>query len=138
MRQSGFSLIEILVSFSIMALSLTMISKTMASSTRSVTKLEQLQVAHLIAESLVNSKSSLPPEGWNDEGRTGLYRWIINSSLVTEKQLQIVSPQRVIFPNGEKAKATSFYQVNVRIFWKDGANERVVSHSVLLPVAHYS
>jgi general secretion pathway protein I len=138
MRQNGFSLIEILVAFSIMALSLTMISKTLASNTRSISNLEHRQTANLIAEGLVNSKSSLPPEGWNDEGVNGVYRWRVTSSPATAKQIQVVRPQNIVMPTGEKTKETSFYQVDIRVFWKDGAKERVVSHSVLLPVAKYA
>lgn len=138
MRQRGFSLIEILVAFSIMALSLTMISKTLASNTRTISSLEHHQTANLIAVGLSNSKSSLPPEGWNDEGINGVYQWKVISSPVNEKQIQLVRPKNFVLPTGEKAKETDFYHVNIRVFWKDGAKERSVSHSVLLPVAKYS
>jgi general secretion pathway protein I len=66
--QRGLSLLELLVAFAILALSLGLLYRSMGASARSVADMGYQQQAALLAESLLASRESVSVEGWNESG----------------------------------------------------------------------
>ncbi len=79
MRQRGFSLLEMLVAFAIMAMSLGMIYRVAGGSVRNLSETAQAERAVWLAESLFASRNSLLAEGWNEDGEQDEYTWRVRS-----------------------------------------------------------
>lgn len=77
--QAGFSLLEMLVAFVIMAFSLTMIYRVSGGTARNSAELEQYQHASLLADSLLNERDAVPAAGWNAQGTSAGYQWTVRS-----------------------------------------------------------
>lgn len=80
MNQRGFSLLELLVAFSIMAMSLGLLYRLTSGSARNLSEIEQQQHAAWLAESILASRSSVRAEGWNEDGESAGYTWQVRSS----------------------------------------------------------
>lgn len=76
----GFSLLELLVALSIMALSLAMLYRSMGSSARQAGQMDVQQRAVLLAQSLLASRDAVTGSGWNQEGEDGGYVWRVRST----------------------------------------------------------
>jgi general secretion pathway protein I len=114
-NQKGFSLLEVLVAFSIMAISLGFIYKAMGSSARNAGDLVLQQQATMVAESLLLSKDSVSAKGWNESGTSGAFSWRVSSQPAN-------SPESV-----------PLHQVQVNISWPDGPRYRAFEVKTLLP-----
>ena len=77
--QQGFSLLELLVAFTIMAFSLAMLYQASGSSIRNVGETDQAQRAAVLAESLLNMQDAIPESGWNADGQSDSMSWHVRS-----------------------------------------------------------
>lgn len=78
-RVRGLSLLELLVALAILAGSLALVYRVLGGQARSVGDLALRQRAVLLAESLLASRESLGPEGWQEVGQDGPVRWTVRS-----------------------------------------------------------
>lgn len=118
-HQSGFSLLELLVAFAIMAMSLGLIYKSMGTSARNVGDLVLHQQASMLAESLLNTKDAVTDQGWNESGAFDAFAWQVTSSPFTSA---INSPQLV-----------PLHEIHITISWSDGSGPRQLEAQTLLP-----
>lgn len=79
-QQRGFSLLELLVAFAIMGISLGLLYRVAGGSARNMTDAIQNQQAVWLAESLLVSRSSVRADGWNEEGESAGLRWQARSA----------------------------------------------------------
>lgn len=79
-RQRGLTLLELLVAFAIMALSLGMLYRAMGGSARTAGDVERYQSAVLLAESVMALRDTVPEKGWRQSGESLGYRWQVSST----------------------------------------------------------
>ena len=120
-RQGGFSLLELLVAFVIMAFSLGMLYQASGGTVRSLGDTEQHLRATVLAQSVLNSRDSVPEAGWNESGESAGLAWRVSSSAF---QTDVNSPQ-----------APPLQQVQIVIAWNDRRGPRQLELSTLLPQA---
>lgn len=117
--QAGFTLLELLVAFSIMALSMGMIYKSMGSSVRNVSDISLQQQASMLTASLLTTRDSVTDQGWNESGQSAVFSWQVTSTLY---QSPINSPE-----------AVPMHQIRVAVTWPDGSRLRQMEALTLLP-----
>jgi len=77
--QHGFSLLELLVAFAIMAMSLGLLYRVAGGSARHVADVVQHQQAAWLAESLLAGHDSVRANGWNEDGESAGFKWQVRS-----------------------------------------------------------
>ncbi len=118
-NQRGFSLLELLVAFSIMAMSLGLIYKAMGAGVRNVGDLTLHQQASMLAESLLNSRDSVTDQGWNEGGEYAPFTWRINSQPFASVT--------------NAPEAPPLHQIQIVISWPDGVRPKQLEIQTLLP-----
>lgn len=120
-RQRGFSLLELLVAFVIMAFSLGMLYQAAGGTVRSLGDTEQHLRASMLAQSVLNSRDSVPEAGWNEAGLSAGFAWRVSSGP---------------FATGvASASAPALQQVQIVIAWTDRRGPRRLELTTLLPQA---
>ncbi len=117
--QRGLTLLELLVAFAIMALSLGMLYRAMGGSARSVADVDRYQRAVVLAQSLLSLRDTVPEQGWNQAGESAGYQWRIASA-----------------PFATDVKGPTvplLHEVNILITWSDGARTRSFELNTLRP-----
>jgi general secretion pathway protein I len=110
MKQRGFSLLEVLVAFSILALSLGVLMQLFSTSLRNATVSSDYAVATELAESLLAEWSAIAtPEVAQHSGQHAeRYRWSVSIEPVAEGN------------QGMPAVGRPLLRIKVRVHWSDG------------------
>lgn len=118
-HQTGLSLLELLVAFAILAMSLGLIYKAMGASARQVGDMSTYQQASMLAESLLASRDSVTDQGWSESGEQNSFTWQISSQPYTS---EVNAPDMV-----------PLHQINMVISWPDGSRQKHLEIQTLLP-----
>ena len=115
----GFSLLEMLVAVSILALALAVIYQAASGATRNVRTDERYAYAVELARSLLAVHSKVPASGVDAQGETaGQFSWRVQSSPVN-------------LP-GNRLPVGSLHEIQAAVSWRDGRKEReLVLYSVV-------
>lgn len=119
--QGGFSLLELLVAFVIMAFSLGMLYQASGGTVRALADTEQHFRATVLAQSVLNSRDNVPEAGWNESGESAGFAWRVSSA-----------PYRT---DVSDPKVPPLQQVAIVIGWTDRRGPRQLELSTLLPQA---
>lgn len=117
--QRGFSLLEMLVAFAIMALSLGLIYRVAGSNAAQVGALSQRQESLWLAESLLAEHAYVPASGWNETGSSAGLHWQAQSQIYDSG---IDSPQ-----------AVPLHSIELTISWDNGAQPGTLHLKTLRP-----
>jgi general secretion pathway protein I len=120
-RQRGLSLLELLVALAIMAFSLGMLYQATGGAVRNVEDTELHQRAALLAQSVLNSRDSVPPAGWTESGRFAAFSWQVSSAAFAT---QVTSPN-----------VPALQQVRVLVDWSDRRGPHQLELNTLMPQA---
>lgn len=118
-KQRGFSLLELLVAFSILAMSLGMLYRVSGNNIRLVASATQQDQALVLAESLLSSADSVPEAGWADQGNSAGFAWRIYTT-----------PYR---GGATEPQAVRLHQVWIQIEWPANGQTKQITLSTLLP-----
>ena len=117
--QRGFSLLELLVAFSILALSLGVLYRVSGGNVRNLQQSEQHQRATALAESLLSLRDTVPAAGWDQSGTSAGYAWQIRSSPYPTQVASLSAPK--------------LHQVLITIVWGSGTAPHQLAVVTLLP-----
>jgi len=118
-RCAGFSLLEMVVAISILALALASLYQAASGATRNVRTDEKYAYAVELAQSVLANNAMVPLSGVSTQGETaGGFRWRVNT--------RPVNLQRTSLPWG------SLHEIEVGVSWVDGRKKReIVLNSVV-------
>ena len=117
--QLGFSLLELLVAFAIMAMSLGLLYRMAGGSARNVTDATQYQYAVWLADSILAGRSNVRADGWNEDGESAGFRWQVRSG---RHNSGINSPQMV-----------PLHRIELSVFWDETSRPKQFNLITLLP-----
>ena len=83
--QRGFTILELLVAFAIMAIALGMLYRAAGGNVRAVGEMERYQRATVLAESILAMRDAIPESGWTETGSVAGFDWrVITAPYGTE------------------------------------------------------
>lgn len=119
-RQHGFSLLEVLVAFVIMGLSLGVLYQSVTGSIRNVAVTERYAYAEQMARSLLATRDKLPPSGLSDSGRgEDGFRWQMETLHLPDTR-----------PEGSGWR-DDFMLLEARVEWGGSRSRQVILQTVL-------
>ncbi|PJI99202.1 general secretion pathway protein I [Acidovorax sp. 69] len=118
-RQRGLTLLELLVAFAIMAMSLGLLYRVMGGSVRSAGEMERYQRAVVLAQSLLSLRDTVSDTGWQQVGETSGYQWQIQSTP---------------YATGLSGPAIpALHEVSIVISWSEDRRQRSLELTTLRP-----
>lgn len=118
-RQGGFSLLELLVAFAIMAMSLGLLYRMAGGSARHTADITAQQQSVWLAESILASRSNVRPDGWNEDGESGGIKWQIRSAPYSTR--------------AQGPEVVPLHQINLLLTWAAGSRPGRLELITLLP-----
>lgn len=115
----GFSLLELLVAFAIMAMALGMVYRATGGAVRSVTGIEERQRALWLIESVLAQVDGVPEQGLVLEGEAQELRWTLHTAPYVGGSADPGAPR--------------LHEVQVVVHWSDGGQPRQVELTALRP-----
>ena len=119
-RARGFSLLESLVAFAIMAMSLGLLYQVMGGNARSTAGLAERERAALLAESLMAAYELVPPEGVSDSGESAGYAWQVASAPYPT-------------PANSRPDTARLHELRIVVRWQAGGASREFALATLRP-----
>jgi general secretion pathway protein I len=118
-RAGGFSLLEMLVAISILALSLGVLYEAVSGATRNVRTDEKYAYGVELARSLLAENARVPVSGTHSRGETaGGFSWYVAAAPMR--------PEKLNLSDG------ALQEIEVAVSWQDGRKRRrVVLHSIV-------
>jgi len=116
-RQTGFTLIEVLVAFVVTTISVVVLMQVFTGGLKNLSRMEQVSTAAMIAESRMNVVGAIHPVvagNLSGEDEDGEYRWEIIIEPWTDPQGYVVPTEGVL----------NLYYVEAVVFWEVGDRER--------------
>ncbi len=117
----GMTLLEMLVAVAIMAMALGMLYRSMASSARAAGDAALHQQAVFIAEGLAFANTSLPEEGWSEQGQSGIFHWAVQT-----RRYPTATEQ-------SHPGAVPLHELFVSVAWGEQGQQRNVHLQTLVP-----
>lgn len=117
----GFSLLELLVALSIMALALGLLYQASTGALLGVGDLDMEQRADVLAQSILETRDAVPAAGWNESGSAARMDWTVGSA-----------PYETAVSRQTPA-ATRLHEVHVVVGWDSRRGRRRLELHTLLP-----
>jgi general secretion pathway protein I len=117
-RSAGFTLLEVVVALAIMAIALGVLYRAVGGGVRTVGDLSAYSRAAAVGESVLQSRDSVPAEGWNESGQWAGFRWSVASAP---------------YEPGSGSGGAPLHRVQVDVAWSDGLRDRSFSLVSLRP-----